>query len=157
MAKVASACNIELEEPQGREVLIAMRASGICHTDWDSLSWGRHLILGHEGAGEVLRTGPRVRFCKPGDRVLLNWAIPCGVCFQCQRGKEEICEDRGRVPDARFHELSQEFEVPAAGLDSPRNTGAAGPGRFNASFSLGTISIHALVPEAAVLPLPADV
>ncbi len=148
---------IVLDEPQGREVLIAMRASGVCHTDWDSLQWGRALILGHEGAGEVLRTGPDVRSCKPGDRVLLNWAIPCGACFQCQRGKENICEDRGRVPDERFHESSSASEDSAGGLGSARNTGGAGSGRFNASFSLGTMSTHALVPEAAVLPLPADV
>ncbi len=147
---------ITLDEPQHGEVLIAVRASGVCHTDWDSLHWGRRLILGHEGAGEVLRVGPGVRSCKPDDRVLLNWAIPCGSCFQCQRGKENICEDRGRVPDLRFHETAA--GSPAA--DDPgsaRNTGAAGPGRFNASFSLGTMASHALVPEAAVLPLPADV
>ncbi len=148
---------VTLEEPQGREVLVAMRASGVCHTDWDSLRWGRRLILGHEGAGEVVRVGSEVRTCKPGDRVLLNWAIPCGVCFQCQRGKENICEDRGRVPDARFHEDTWQTAPVPGELPSARNTGAAGPGRFNASFSLGTMGTHALVPEAAVLPLPTDV
>ncbi len=39
----------------------------------------------------------------PGDRVLLNWAIPCGVCFQCTCGRENICEVRGTVPDTRYH------------------------------------------------------
>ncbi len=149
--------SIYLDEPQGREVLVAIRASGVCHTDWDSLRWGRSIILGHEGAGVVLRTGPGVTRCKPGDRVLLNWAIPCGVCFQCARGKENICEDRGAVPDTRFHETVPPGSSPDDDTTAARNTGGAGPGRFNASFSLGTMATHALVPEAAVLPLPEDV
>lgn len=162
---------IGLEEPRRGEVLVGMRASGVCHTDWDSLRWGRPLILGHEGAGEVLRAGEGVTSCRPGDRVLLNWAIPCGVCFQCERGKENICEDRGTVPDRRFHRAGEVLtEVGTRETDadaslsaattlkaSPRSTGSAGPGGFNASFSLGTMATHALVPQAAVLPLPVDV
>lgn len=181
---------IGLDPPGPGEVLVTLRASGVCHTDADSLRWGRPLILGHEGAGDVLAVGPGVTHIQPGDRVLLNWAIPCGRCFQCTRGKENICEDRGTIPDARYHRdpassgprpasspeiLSslatdaaadlelQQAETASAQQTAPgrpttaRNTGAAGPGRFNASFSLGTMSTHALVPEAAVLPLPAGV
>jgi S-(hydroxymethyl)glutathione dehydrogenase/alcohol dehydrogenase len=77
-----------------------------------------------------------VAIWKPGDRVMLNWAIPCGHCFQCERGKENICEQRGIVPDERFHVAA---------------------GTLNASFALGTMATHAIVPEAAVLRLPEDV
>lgn len=152
---------VQLDDPQEGEVLVRVRASGVCHTDWDSLGWGRPLILGHEGAGEVLRAGPGVTNCRAGQRVLLNWAIPCGVCFQCRRGKENICEDRGTVADARYHRVSPGAAAPATAgstrATSARNTGGAGPGRFNASFSLGTMATHALVPQAAVLALPDDV
>ncbi len=123
---------VGLNEPERGEVLVAIKASGVCHTDWDSLGWGRRIVMGHEGAGKVVRVGDGVSHITPGDRVMLNWAIPCGVCFQCVRGKENICEDRGSVPDARFHH-------------------ADGP--INASFSLGTMATHVVVPEAAVLPL----
>lgn len=123
---------VGLDEPQRGEVLVAIKASGVCHTDWDSLAWSRRIVLGHEGAGEVVRVGEGVTRASPGDRVMLNWAIPCGVCFQCVRGKENICEDRGSVPDARFHHVD---------------------GPLNASFSLGTMATYAVVPEAAVLPL----
>ena len=123
---------VGLDPPQRGEVLVAIKASGVCHTDWDSLQWKRRIIMGHEGAGEVVLTGEGGTRFQPGDRVMLNWAIPCGVCFQCVRGKENICEDRGTVPDARFHHPS---------------------GPINASFSLGTMATHAVVPEAAVLPL----
>ncbi len=144
---------VRLAEPGAGEVLLRIRASGVCHTDWDSLRWGRPLILGHEGAGEVLRVGDGVTTCAPGDRVLLNWAIPCGRCFQCVRGKENICEDRGTVPDRSFARANGSPK-PGANHATVRSTGSAGPGGFNASFSLGTIATHALVPQAAVLPLP---
>ena len=145
---------VQLADPGPGEVLLAVRASGVCHTDWDSLQWGRPLILGHEGAGEVVAVGAGVVRCKAGDRVMLNWAIPCGVCFQCARGKENICEDRGTVPDDSFQRLGFTVAPASAGRVSARNTGGAGPGAFNASFSLGTMATHALVPQAAVLPLP---
>ena len=153
---------IGLDAPRAGEVLIALRASGVCHTDWDSLRWGRPLILGHEGAGIVQGVGDGVTSCRPGDRVLLNWAIPCGLCFQCRLGRENICEDRGTVPDARFHLPSAAagspvLDGPSATITPASSTGSAGPGAFNASFSLGTMATHAVVPQAAVLSLPEDV
>jgi S-(hydroxymethyl)glutathione dehydrogenase/alcohol dehydrogenase len=143
---------IGLDEPGPGEVLVTIKASGVCHTDWDSLGWGRAFILGHEGAGEVLCVGSGVSSFTPGDRVMLNWAIPCGHCFQCNLGHENICEDRGTVADSHFTRLAGGSKADGV-LSSARNTGGAGPGRFNASFSLGTMATHALVPQAAVLPL----
>lgn len=127
---------IGIDPPARGEVMVAIKASGVCHTDWDSLYWKRRIVMGHEGAGEVVSVGAGVTGVTPGDRVMLNWAIPCGVCFQCARGKENICEDRGTVPDERYHHEG---------------------GPMNASFSLGTMATHAVVPEAAVLKLPAAV
>jgi S-(hydroxymethyl)glutathione dehydrogenase/alcohol dehydrogenase len=127
---------IELGPPGAHEVLIEIKASGVCHTDWDSLRWGKRLVLGHEGAGTVAAVGSAASCFRPGDRVMLNWAIPCGQCFQCERGKQNICEHRGTVPDERYHH--------------PR-------GPMNASFSLGTMATFALVPGAAVMPLPDEV
>ncbi len=144
--------DIRLDDPGPGEVLIAIKASGVCHTDWDSLQWGRPLILGHEGAGVVQQVGPGVTHVAPGDRVLLNWAIPCGHCFQCNLGHENICEQRGTVPDRSFHRVADPSVV-GDDRTSARNTGGTGPGRFNASFSLGTMATYALVPQAAVLPL----
>ncbi len=159
--------SVALADPGPGEVLLAVRASGVCHTDADSLHWGRPLILGHEGAGDVLAVGAGVSTCEAGNRIMLNWAIPCGTCFQCERGKENICEDRGTVPDRSFRRAGSPEDVregagmsaadPTARGVTARNTGAAGPGGFNASFSLGTMSTHALVPQAAVLPLPKGV
>ena len=145
---------VHLAEPGPGEVLLRVRASGVCHTDLDSLRWRRPLILGHEGAGEVLQVGAGVTTCTEGARVLLNWAIPCGSCFQCSRGKENICEHRGTVADRSFQ---RDGFAAGRSIRAAQNSGAAGPGGFNASFSLGTMATHALVPEAAVLPLTAAV
>ena len=61
---------ITIDDPLGDEVLVQMKAAGICHTDWDSQSWGKELIMGHEGAGIVIKTGPRVSDLKAGDAVI---------------------------------------------------------------------------------------
>ena len=127
---------IGIDSPAHGEVLVAIKASGVCHTDWDSLRWKKRLVLGHEGAGDVVAVGEGVTEFSPGDRIMLNWAIPCGRCFQCKRCNESICENRGTVPDERYHHRR---------------------GALNSSFSLGTMATHAIVPEAAVLKLPAGV
>ena len=84
---------IAVGDPGPGEVLVAMRASGICHTDHASLHWGRPLVMGHEGAGVVAAVGPGVTAVQAGDRAVLNWAIPCGRCFQCRDGHPVLCEE----------------------------------------------------------------
>lgn len=127
---------VVLDDPERGEVLVEIRASGVCHTDFDSMSWGRRIIMGHEGAGVVLQCGEGVTHVRPGDRVLLNWAIPCGDCFQCRRGAENICERKPTIPDGRFH---------------------CGDKTLNASFNLGTMATHAIVPSQAVVPITVDI
>src|SRR5258708_18343330 len=78
---------IEVSQPIGDEVLVEIKAAGICHTDHAALSWKRPLIMGHEGAGVVRSIGPLVTHVHPGEAVVLNLAIPCGACLQCQRGE----------------------------------------------------------------------
>lgn len=83
---------ITVHQPREDEVLVAIRAAGICHTDLDSLEWGKPIVLGHEGAGIVRAVGRGVTHLAIGDTVILNWATPCGSCFQCELGNEHICE-----------------------------------------------------------------
>jgi len=127
---------LELADPGPGEVLVEIRASGVCHTDLDSLRWDRPLILGHEGAGVAQAAGEGVTHVAPGDRVLLNWAIPCGVCVQCRKGLESLCEAKPRVPSERFHW--------SGGMVWP-------------SFGLGTMAGHALVPWQAVVRIEVDI
>src|SRR5436190_13507685 len=137
---------IEVAEPTGDEVLFTIRAAGICHTDHASLNWKRPLVMGHEGAGIVHSVGAQVRHVQPGDTVVLNWAIPCGACFQCRHGNEVLCEES---KPAYVMERSK-------GHAHPEGTTLNGR-PVDRSFNLGTLSSLALVRAAAVTPLPTDV
>lgn len=127
---------VSLGDPQRGEVLVEIKASGVCHTDFDSLSWKRRLILGHEGAGVVRACGEDVTHVQAGDRVLLNWAIPCGDCFQCRNGAENICERQPVVPDERF---------------------TSGGKPLNTSFHLGTMATHTVVPGQAAVKIDVEI
>jgi S-(hydroxymethyl)glutathione dehydrogenase/alcohol dehydrogenase len=127
---------VQLGDPHPGEVLVELKASGVCHTDFDSLSWKRRMITGHEGAGIVMACGDDVTNVRPGDRVLLNWAIPCGSCFQCRKGAENICEQKPTVPDERFQ---------------------CGREPLNTSFNLGTMATHTVVPWQAVVRIDVEI
>lgn len=136
---------VEVEPPAAGEVRVALRAAGVCHTDHASLSWPGPLLLGHEGAGHVESVGEGVQGLAVGQPVLLNWAIPCGVCFQCSRGADALCERTHELNDGRFG-------------DSRAHTGAT---RWRGqavkrSFHLGTFAGHTVVRAEAVTPLPQD-
>jgi S-(hydroxymethyl)glutathione dehydrogenase/alcohol dehydrogenase len=137
---------IEVLEPLGDEVLVRIKAAGICHTDHASLNWKRPLVMGHEGAGIVEAIGPRVKHVKPGDAVLLNWAIPCGTCFQCAQGNAVLCEE------------SKPAHVMEPSRGHARAEGSTWRGKpVDRSFNLGTLSSLTLVRAAAVTALPAKV
>lgn len=80
------------------DVLLAVRAAGICGTDVHILAVPpghpatSGVIMGHEYAGEVLQTGPRVEHVAPGDRVVVDPSIWCGSCEYCQRGLTNLCD-----------------------------------------------------------------
>lgn len=133
---------VEVDAPGPGEVRVALAAAGVCHTDHASLRWPGPLLLGHEGAGTVESVGDGVRGLAPGQRVLLDWAIPCGACPQCGRGAQALCErSLGRDP--------------ALGTSGAHAGGTRWRGRPLArSFQLGTFSRYALVRAEAVTPLP---
>jgi Zn-dependent alcohol dehydrogenase len=133
---------IEVAHPRADEVLVEIKAAGLCHTDWDSQSWKRPLVLGHEGAGVVLETGRAVSHVKPGDRVLLNWAIPCGTCFQCHLGNHSICE------------TSKPAYIASSTKGHAHRQGTKWKGKpIDRSFNLGTLSGLTLVRHEAVTPI----
>lgn len=121
-----------------------INASGICHTDFDSTLWGRPLVMGHEGAGEVLAVGEGVAHTAPGDRVLLNWAISCGRCFQCMAGNHALCEENSPV-----------VGKPMGGHAHPGAALLRGK-PVERSFHLGTMSTHTVVRSEAVIPIPPE-
>jgi len=138
--------DIDVGSPLADEVLVEIKAAGICHTDHASLSWQRPLVMGHEGAGVVREVGEGLMHVRPGDRVVLNWSIPCGECYQCERGNTVLCE------------FSQPAHVLQRSLGHAHPQGTTWHGEpIDRSFNIGTLSSLALVRKEAVTPLPAAV
>jgi S-(hydroxymethyl)glutathione dehydrogenase/alcohol dehydrogenase len=73
-----------------------VEACGYCHSDHSFLEGNiltnLPIVLGHEACGIVEKVGPGVSSLKKGDRVVAVWMAPCGTCFQCLRGRPNICE-----------------------------------------------------------------
>ena len=101
---------VELEGPRAGEVLVEIKATGICHTDEFTRSGADPeglfpAILGHEGAGVVVDVGPEVRSLKKGDHVIPLYTPECRQCEYCISGKTNLCQairvtqGRGVMPD----------------------------------------------------------
>src|ERR671920_1794432 len=109
---------VDLEGPRAGEVLVEIRATGICHTDDFTLS-GRDpeglfpAILGHEGAGVVVDVGPGVASVRAGDHVIPLYTPECRQCPSCLSRKTNLCtairatQGQGLMPDgtSRFSML----------------------------------------------------
>ncbi|OUC13609.1 MAG: S-(hydroxymethyl)glutathione dehydrogenase/class III alcohol dehydrogenase [Alkalinema sp. CACIAM 70d] len=101
---------VQLAPPRDGEVLVEIKATGVCHTDAYTLS-GRDpeglfpAILGHEGAGVVVEVGKGVKSLKPGDHVIPLYIPECRECEYCLNPKTNLCQSirvtqgRGLMPD----------------------------------------------------------
>ncbi len=109
---------VNLEGPKAGEVLVEIKATGICHTDEFTRSGADPegifpAILGHEGAGIVLECGPGVTGLKPGDHVIPLYTPECRECDYCLNPKTNLCQairstqGQGLMPDgtSRFSML----------------------------------------------------
>ncbi len=101
---------IQLEGPHTGEVLVELRATGVCHTDAYTLSGADPeglfpTVLGHEGAGVVVEVGAGVRSLKPGDHVIPLYVPECRECGYCLNPKTNLCQairitqGKGLMPD----------------------------------------------------------
>ncbi|NGO70448.1 S-(hydroxymethyl)mycothiol dehydrogenase [Streptomyces boncukensis] len=109
-------------DPGPGDVLVAVQACGVCHTDLHyregAVSDDFPFLLGHEAAGTVEAVGPGVTDPQPGDSVVLAWRAPCGRCRACRRGRPWYCFD------------SSNAGRPMTLLDSTPLTPALGIGAF---------------------------
>ncbi len=101
---------VQLEGPRAGEVLVEMKATGICHTDAFTLSGDDPeglfpAILGHEGAGVVVEVGPGVTSLEVGDHVIPLYTPECRECEYCLNPKTNLCQSiretqgQGLMPD----------------------------------------------------------
>ena len=110
--------DVELTGPRAGEVMVEIKATGICHTDdftrsGDDPEGLFPAILGHEGAGVVVEVGPGVTSVRPGDHVIPLYTPECRQCASCLSGKTNLCtairatQGQGLMPDgtSRFSML----------------------------------------------------
>lgn len=87
---------VELAGPGEREVLVQVKAAGLCHSDLSTINGDRPrqmpMVLGHEAAGVVVECGPGVSDLKAGDHVVMVFAPSCGECIACKEGHPGRCE-----------------------------------------------------------------
>jgi len=90
---------VELDPPGPGEVLVRIRAAGLCHSDLSAINgdrpWPMPIVIGHEAAGEVVETGAGVVDLNPGDHVVMVFRPMCGVCDSCQVGRPALCGPGG--------------------------------------------------------------
>jgi len=136
--------NIQVNKPKSDEVIVKIKAAGLCHTDYDSLSWGKPIVMGHEGAGIVEQVGNQVSEFKKGDAVILNWATPCMKCFQCTHGNQNICENNSPVVAG-----GNGYNKGHADLEGTLYNNKP----IERSFNIGTLSEYTLVKASALVKM----
>ena len=139
---------VALAGPQAGEVLVEIKATGVCHTDEFTLSGADPeglfpAILGHEGAGVVVEVGAGVTSVEPGDHVIPLYTPECRQCDYCLSGKTNLCQairetqGRGVMPDG-----TSRFSI----------------GRDSVFHYMGTSTFanHTVLPEIAVAKVRED-
>ncbi|MBE9041586.1 alcohol dehydrogenase catalytic domain-containing protein, partial [Oscillatoriales cyanobacterium LEGE 11467] len=122
VGKPLSIETIQLDGPQEGEVMVEIKATGVCHTDAYTLSGADPeglfpAILGHEGAGVVVEVGSGVKTLKPGDCVIPLYVPECRTCKYCLSRKTNLCQavratqGKGLMPDgtSRFSYKGQKL------------------------------------------------
>ncbi len=122
VGKPLSIETIQLDGPQEGEVMVEIKATGVCHTDAYTLSGADPeglfpAILGHEGAGVVVEVGSGVKTLKPGDLVIPLYVPECRTCEYCLSRKTNLCQairstqGKGLMPDgtSRFSYKGQKL------------------------------------------------
>jgi S-(hydroxymethyl)glutathione dehydrogenase/alcohol dehydrogenase len=133
--------DIDIAAPIGREVLIDVQASGLCHTD---LLFATHdivptpAVFGHEVSGIVAEVGPNVTQFRVNDHVVGSLAQSCGSCARCQTGRSYQCQH----PEATLRRPAE-----------PPRVSRRGVGLFQ-GMGLGGFAERALVHENQLAPLP---
>lgn len=96
----------EIDGPRRGEVLVEVKAAGLCHSDMSFFDGSRNwtdypIVLGHEGAGVVRDAGPGVSSLGPGDHVILVGIPECGACPACRSTRTNLCDEYFKPVDRR--------------------------------------------------------
>lgn len=139
---------LDLEGPQQNEVLVEIRAAGLCHSDLSTIEGIRTrplpTLLGHEAAGIVREVGPGVTDLKEGDHVVLVFVMSCGHCQECTTGRPHLC-------GASF-ESKMKGELVGGGKRLSLNGQP-----INHAGGVSCFAEYAVLDRASMVPLPKDI
>ena len=152
---------VQLEGPKAGEVLIEIKATGVCHTDEYTRSGADPeglfpVIFGHEGAGIVVEVGPGVRSLRRGDHVIPLYTPECRECTSCLSRKTNLCtairatQGQGVMPDgtSRFsingRKLHHYMGCSTFANFTVINTAKVEPGANVVLFGLGGIGLNVI-------------
>ncbi|HYN22756.1 MAG TPA: zinc-dependent alcohol dehydrogenase family protein [Thermoanaerobaculia bacterium] len=141
--------DVEIDPPGEGEVLVRIRAAGLCHSDLSVINGDRPrplpMALGHEAAGEVVEVGPGVWDLRPGDHVVAAFVPCCGFCEPCESGRPALCEP-GLQANTAGTLLSGARRLHHGGKDLHHHLGVS------AFADYATVSRRSLVKVDAALP-----
>ena len=136
-------------EPRVGEVLVKVRACGVCHTDLHvvkgEVGFPMPCVLGHEISGSIAALGPGVAGLAVGQPVVASFIMPCGTCYYCARGRDDLCEtffDYNRLRGTLYD-------------GETRLRDASGNPLW--MYSMAGLAEYAVVPATDVFPLPTGV
>ncbi|MBI5618064.1 MAG: Zn-dependent alcohol dehydrogenase [Gammaproteobacteria bacterium] len=133
--------NVDLDPPKAGEVMIKMKATGVCHSDLSVINGTIPspfpVVLGHEGAGIVEQVGEGVTHVKPGDHVCISFIPNCGTCYFCEHQEPYLCS--GAKQDGNL-------------FDGTTRVHKDGQRIFVMSF-VGIMAEYAVVPSSCVIAI----
>ncbi|HTW07017.1 MAG TPA: Zn-dependent alcohol dehydrogenase [Acidimicrobiales bacterium] len=140
--------DVDLAAPGAGEVRARLAASGICASDWHTMTGAipspTPSVLGHEGAGVVEEVGAGVHRVKPGDHVVLSWVPSCGHCRYCESGRPNLCS------------VAAPSLLAGTLVSGARRLSHQGQPLYHYSF-LSTFAEEVVVDEACCVPVRPDV
>jgi L-iditol 2-dehydrogenase len=113
---------VEVPSINSEEILVRVKACGICGTDtriyYGTKTKGVHYpsVIGHEISGVIETCGSKVQGFKEGDHVSICPVIPCGVCYSCQRGMDNICMNRTAIGYEYDGGLQEYMKIPTVAI-----------------------------------------
>lgn len=138
---------VEVPPPAAGEVVVAIKAASLCHSDLSVINgdraWPMPIVPGHEAAGVVEEVGPGVHSVKPGDKVALIFLTQCGACEHCIEGRPSLC--------ARGTQANREGRLLTGG-PRLRLDGQA----VHHHMGLSAFAEYALVSEKSLVKIPDD-
>jgi len=121
--------DVEIDGPGRGEVLVRIRAAGLCHSDLSTINGDRPrplpLVLGHEATGEVVEIGEDITDLAPGDPVVFSFAPSCGSCPACLDGRAAMCQP-GAAANAAGHLLGGGIRLHQNGQAIHHHIGVSG-------------------------------